>query len=819
MDKTPSVWSYVCKMPPEQLKGVYGDFPLKVRHLLGEWLEEQPWDYITGTDSFCTETAKSVLSKLIEQLEMVGSNCRSDTRLIMSCVEKFKNVSQQEPMQLILLFRDICKGEMEIVLKQNPQLALSFQLKEKEVMYKYQRLKLQYNLKQTTEIQQRLKIALENLFHGQVQEVTALQQRWVMSIDETLELLSTVQNQTLRLINIWKRWQQMAGNGATFDESLLTYQDRLEFIFGIHEELIRMIKELGESGKRLLPPEYLEKIFADFTALIKSSFLVDKQPPQVLKTQTKFQASVNFMLGSKILTGAGKMPIIKAHIITEKKAQELFGASSTEALSDGVGEIENGRSVFEFSQANRACGAVFKNMLLKKIKRCERKGSESVTEEKCAILFTTEITLHGSTHIIQTLSLPIVVIVHGNQDNNAKATILWDNAFAEIGRHPFYVEEKVPWKKMCKTLNMKFMSEVGTKQELTPVHFRFLAQKIFGDNSSYDDVKERMVSWSQFNKETLRERNFTFWHWFDGVMDLTRKHLKEYWSDGLILGFVSKQYVHTILGRAPNGTFLLRFSDSEIGGITIAHIVRGEDGSGQIQNIQPFTAKDLQILSLGDRVRDLKQLTYLYEKGEKDIVFEKYYKKVSATENGYKRAVITLIVQGDENEAMQSPSRLNDNVPMDEGEMYQNSASGNILYQSPIYSPGSPVTHLGNSQLIHNIATQSPILLGTQPEQIAFPTNPSLTTLSPSLSVLSTRQEQSAIPVDPRYPSPPFTIPFMGSDPIWNQHYAAPFAQPQPYPSGENPIQLDEVLEILCPNHSNLPSFTQQPMEEDVSWN
>lgn len=25
-----------------------------------------------------------------------------------------------------------------------------------------------------------------------------------------------------------------------------------------------------------------------------------------------------------------------------------------------------------------------------------------------------------------------MVIVHGNQDNNAKATILWDNAFSEM---------------------------------------------------------------------------------------------------------------------------------------------------------------------------------------------------------------------------------------------------------------------------------------------------------------------------------------------------------------------------------------------------
>jgi len=31
----------------------------------------------------------------------------------------------------------------------------------------------------------------------------------------------------------------------------------------------------------------------------------------------------------------------------------------------------------------------------------------------------------------QTLSLPVVVIVHGNQEANAAASILWDNAFAE----------------------------------------------------------------------------------------------------------------------------------------------------------------------------------------------------------------------------------------------------------------------------------------------------------------------------------------------------------------------------------------------------
>lgn len=52
------------------------------------------------------------------------------------------------------------------------------------------------------------------------------------------------------------------------------------------------------------------------------------------------------------------------------------------------------------------------------------------------MLFSTSFTLgHNKLPIqLQALSLPLVVIVHGNQDNNAKATILWDNAFSEMVR-------------------------------------------------------------------------------------------------------------------------------------------------------------------------------------------------------------------------------------------------------------------------------------------------------------------------------------------------------------------------------------------------
>ncbi|KGL75928.1 Signal transducer and activator of transcription 6, partial [Tinamus guttatus] len=325
-----------------------------------------------------------------------------------------------------------------------------------------------------------------------------------------------------------------------------------------------------------LLPRLLERLAEVLCSLVKSSFLVEKQPPQVLKTQTKFQASVRFLLGPRLLQAPAKPYAVRADMVTEKQARELAPSAASRPLRAAHNVV-----ALETNPTSATCCANFKNVLLKKIKRCERKGSESVTEEKCAVLFSTTVVLAPSnlTVQLQVLSLPIVVIVHGNQDNNAKATVLWDNAFSEIDRVPFVVAERVPWEKMCDTLNLKFMAEVQTTKGLLKEHYFFLAQKIFNDHSaSPEDFQSRSVSWAQFNKEILPGRGFTFWQWFDGVLDLTKRCLKSYWSDRLIVGFISKQYVCKLLSTEPDGTFLLRFSDSEIGGVTIAHVIRGQDG-------------------------------------------------------------------------------------------------------------------------------------------------------------------------------------------------------------------------------------------------
>ncbi|KAK2496986.1 hypothetical protein MC885_018305, partial [Smutsia gigantea] len=643
-----SLWGLVSKIPPEKLQRLYVDFPQHLRHLLGDWLENQPWEFLVGVDAFCCNMASALLSSTVQRLQASAGE-QGEGSTVLQHISTLESIYQRDPLKLATTFRQILQGEKKAVVEQFRHLPMTFHWKQEELKFNTALRRLQHRVGEIRLLQEALQQGAEA---GQVPlhslretpaNGTGPNEALATLLQETIGELEAAQALVLKRIQIWKRQQQLAGNGAPFEESLAPLQERCESLVDIYSQLQQ---EVGTAGGELEPKtraaliSQLDKVLR---TLVTSSFLVEKQPPQVLKTQTKFQAGVRFLLGLRLLGAPAKPPLVRADMVTERQARELSMAQGPGAGVESTGEVLNNTGPLENSIPGNCCSALFKNLLLKKIKRCERKGTESVTEEKCAVLFSTSFTLGPSKLPVQlqALSLPLVVIVHGNQDNNAKATILWDNAFSEMDRVPFVVAERVPWEKMCETLNLKFMAEVGTNRGLLPEHFLFLAQKIFNDNSlSMEAFQHRSVSWSQFNKEILLGRGFTFWQWFDGVLDLTKRCLRSYWSDRLIIGFISKQYVTSLLLNEPDGTFLLRFSDSEIGGITIAHI----------QNIQPFSAKDLSIRSLGDRIRDLAQLKNLYPKKPKDEAFRSHYKpeQMGKDGRGYVPASIKMTVERDQ---------------------------------------------------------------------------------------------------------------------------------------------------------------------------
>lgn len=115
------------------------------------------------------------------------------------------------------------------------------------------------------------------------------------------------------------------------------------------------------------------------------------------------------------------------------------------------------------------------------------------------------------------------------------------------------------------------------------------------------------------------------------------------------IGFIGKKQAEDLLLKSPIGTFLLRYSDSELGGVTIAWHGEGQDGQSKVFNLQPFTNRDFAIRSLADRIHDLKHLLYLYADRPKDQAFGKYYTPINENQmqpNGYVTPVLVTQIPG-----------------------------------------------------------------------------------------------------------------------------------------------------------------------------
>uniref|UniRef100_A0A8B9C4R3 Signal transducer and activator of transcription n=1 Tax=Anser brachyrhynchus TaxID=132585 RepID=A0A8B9C4R3_9AVES len=670
-----AVWIQAQQLQGEalrQMQALYGQhFPIEVRHYLSQWIESQAWDSIDLDNPQENVKATQLLEGLIQELQKKADHQVGEDGFLLkiklghyatqlqatprwgreapavpvqspSPAGSLVDAMSQKHLQINQTFEELrlITQDSENELKKLQQTQEYFIIQYQENM----RLQAQFSqlsqlgpqerLSRETTLQQK-KASLEAWLHREAQTLQQYRVELAEKHQKTLQLLRKQQTTILddELIQ-WKRRQQLAGNGGPPEgtlDVLQTWCEKLAEIIWQNRQQIRRAEHLCQ---QLPIPGPVEEMLSELngtitdiiSALVTSTFIIEKQPPQVLKTQTKFAATVRLLVGGKLNVHMNP-PQVKATIISEQQAKALLKNESTR--NESSGEILNNCCVMEYHQATGTLSAHFRNMSLKRIKRSDRRGAESVTEEKFTILFESQFSVGGNELVFQvkTLSLPVVVIVHGSQDNNATATVLWDNAFAEPGRVPFAVPDKVQWPQLCEALNMKFKAEVQSSRGLTKENLVFLAQKLFNSTSSHlEDYSSTTVSWSQFNRENLPGRNYTFWQWFDGVMEVLKKHLKPHWNDGAILGFVNKQQAHDLLINKPDGTFLLRFSDSEIGGITIAW--KFDSAERMFWNLMPFTTRDFSIRSLADRLGDLSYLIYVFPDRPKDEVFSKYYTPV-----------------------------------------------------------------------------------------------------------------------------------------------------------------------------------------------
>ncbi|XP_047740317.1 signal transducer and activator of transcription 5B [Hyalella azteca] len=679
-----SLWSRAQQLPPDALREVKASyahhaFPIEVRHCLALWLEEkmQHWHEMDVENPSHSEFAGGLLLELMREIE---AKLHTETDFLLrsrleEASQQFASRYQQSPLLLVSALRSCFNTELSLVQQHESMMAgarvgggdvgcppgghhhlggggggggemvtadimdqlaalaertadsandLRFLEQEQESFFisyhdctKTNAQLSHLTAQPITPQLQEMIISMEKKKQMGEQElsvkVSGMVQRrlaLVEKLQQTLDKIIAAQHRVLdQELTAWKREQQMAGNGRPFNEAKLNrIQEWCEQLADIIWQNRHQVKECERQCSKLplqppggvdMLPALNQTITRQLSSLVTSTFIIEKEPPQVMKTNTRFTATVRLLVGGKLNVHMTP-PQVTVSIVSEAQANSLL---KNEAKRHQSGEILNNTGTMEYVQSTRQLSVNFRNLQLRKIKRAEKKGTESVMDEKFALLFQSTFSVGGGEL--------------GFQANESRCVL-----------NAFHVPDKVPWPAVADMLDTKFKHATG--RGLTPDNINFLASKALRTNSMCSDYSSQYLSWSQFCKEPLLERSFTFWEWFFQVMKVTREHLRQLWVDGSILGFVGRRQAEELLSASPPATFLLRFSDSELGGVTIAWSsddVNAE--SREVFMLQPFTSKDFGIRPLADRISDLRRLTTLYPNTPKDHAFSKYYTPVT----------------------------------------------------------------------------------------------------------------------------------------------------------------------------------------------
>ncbi|WAR04283.1 STA5B-like protein [Mya arenaria] len=527
---------------------------------------------IDDTQQAHEQIAKDLLTTLI-QLIVDKANEETDflAKLQMQdWAQKFQEMYSEQPMQFVKVVKMCLAKEEEMIRatdSQSDQDLRRMQLLQENFVVDYQnhaqlssqlqRVQQDESIPNRTELANRLrqqKDEMDRMLLASAQKILEERLRLAQKHKETLAHIETLQKKVVdeELIT-WKRRQQLALNGAPFDSSMI------DIIQGWCESLADLI-------------------WRNRVQILRVDSLRTQLPIDVPDGYTDIQPELN-----QLVTG-----LLSSLVTSEQQARGLL-QSDESRRQQKCGDILNNEGQMDFHNATGQLSIVFRNMSLKNIKRADRRGAETVAEEKFCLHFTSEFNVGGNELKFQvwTLSLPVIVTVHGNQECQATATYLWDNQFSEPGRIPFQVPDQVPWPEVASMLSTKFAHMTG--RGLTEQNLRYLANKLFAVTGQ-QDFSQHKVAWAQFNKENLAARNFTFWEWFwsvgkkvKGFVDKfeCQKKLHTYphgtFMLRLIIGFMDKTESNDLLLSKPNGRFLLRFSDGTVGGITIAWVAENKE--------------------------------------------------------------------------------------------------------------------------------------------------------------------------------------------------------------------------------------------------
>nr|DAA79948.1 TPA_inf: signal transducer and activator of transcription B [Anopheles minimus] len=665
-----NAWSWLNQLQKPTLEAfrfIYdANISVEVRNHLANWMKEQLSNtlvYFSNPEEH-EPNPSQFLNQLIEKLKQTGSNhseyIRQETDKSVFILQKlFSNNPHMLYQQLVDCLerqnvayphRCVNLAEMDVVEVFEELNRLQILVNKNDIqngIMKKERDYLDHEMMELQEYQAQLDFSPNKNIRSQMtHEITLCQgklddrlhtywsQRSALfdAFRHVIQITGQLQDKILNnYLSQWKINQRLNGIGASaniesdLDTIQMWCENLAEIIWNTRVQLMQAINTKLERFGNVTEVPDLMPAMKDVTnlydTLILNSLVVEKQPPQIMKMNARFAVKVRLLVGKKLNITAQKLPHVTVSIISEMHAQKMH--CKNQATSCAAGKVVNNIARLEYDRKTEQLSARFNDMRLKKIHRTKKSNDKCVMDGKYALLFQLSLTVkHGESVLpVWGISSPVIVIVHVSQTQQAWANIIWDNAFASVDRIPFQVPEMVCWNWLANILDLKLNGAGG--HSLTPYQTHFLCEKALGRDQPFPIPNNVIITWSQFCKKNVPNRGYTFWEWFYQAMKLTQEHFHDLWLRGGIFGFIDRKQAEIHLSHCTPGTFLMRFSDTVLGGITITFVHKGNNDQLKILHIEPFTAKDLTLRTLADRILDYDELSVLYPYIPKHTVFQR----------------------------------------------------------------------------------------------------------------------------------------------------------------------------------------------------
>ncbi|XP_032619228.1 signal transducer and activator of transcription 1-alpha/beta isoform X1 [Chelonoidis abingdonii] len=672
----------------EQVHQLYDDsFPMEIRQYLAQWLENQDWEHAANNVSFATVLFHDLLSQLDDQFSrfliennfLLQHNIRKSKR-------NLQDHFQEDPIQMAMTIFNCLKEERKIL--SSAQLSDQMQVgnvqntvmldKQKELDMKVRSVKnnvveVEQDIKTLEDVQDEYDFKCktlqnrENESSGAAQDEYKKEQLVLQKMFLTLDLKrKEVVSKIINLLNIsehtqsalineelveWKHRQQIACIGGPPNACLDQLQNWFTIVAESLQQVRQQLKKLEELEQKFTyEPDPITKnkqVLQDrtcnlFKQLIQSSFVVERQPcmpthpqrPLVLKTGVQFTVKLRLLVKLQELNYNLKVKVLFDKDVNEKNTVKGFRKFNILGTNTKVMNMEE--------STNGSLAAEFRHLQLKEQKNTGSRTNEGpliVTEELHSLSFETQLCQPGLVVDLETTSLPIVVISNVSQLPSGWASILWYNMLTTEPKNlSFFLNPPCArWSQLSEVLSWQFSSV--TKRGLHADQLSMLGEKLLGPTGG--GSLDGLIPWTRFCKENINDKNFPFWLWIEGILELIKKHLLCLWNDGCIMGFISKERERALLKDQRPGTFLLRFSESSREGAITFTWVEGSQNEPQFHSVEPYTKKELSAVTFPDIIRNYKvmaaenipenPLNYLYPNIPKDNAFGKYYSRPKET--------------------------------------------------------------------------------------------------------------------------------------------------------------------------------------------